>query len=424
MKKNKLTNKGIVKDFSYLLSGRIVNAIFSFINVYILMKVLSVDSYGEYVYILSMATFLSFIIDFGIKNSYVSQYSSIKGNETEERKMINTFISSRVFIVLFVIAIFVPIFIVFYNRDFIRIWSYIVFGSVLYFIFESNISLLQSKSKFNLISKLMPIPNVISAILILTFVLLKFTISVNIVLMITFVSMIVSVVLLSILLKNDYKGYSITFDYQEYRHLISTAKWVFLYSVNNNVITRTDLFLLNFFESRFLINSGNVGIYSGASKIASFLPLITMSLTSVLLPKVSSLKEKYEFEQFIGKIKKILPYIFIIIIFGSVIGGYLIDFAFGMKYADSIPVFRMLIFSYGFSILANPIMLMFYPLKKANYLVIISTIQVMINIIGDFFIIPLLGAYGASFVTMIVKIIGFILSYLIVVKIISKTDEC
>lgn len=150
------------------------------------------------------------------------------------------------------------------------------------------------------------------------------------------------------------------------------------------------------------------------------MPIITGTMTTVLLPRISVLKTNDEIRKYFKKSLKMSSFVVVPLIIGIIVAKPLIIIIFGEKYIGSIGVFRILLISYMFSVFANPISLILYNYGKTKSLAIMNCLQLIINFTGNIFLIKKFGAVGAANSTTLVKIFGFIYILSKVLLIIKK----
>jgi O-antigen/teichoic acid export membrane protein len=173
---------------------------------------------------------------------------------------------------------------------------------------------------------------------------------------------------------------------------------------------KADIILVNFF-----LGPASTGIYVIAVQLAERLWLLSQSVSTVLLPRLSQL-EKDE-----NKRKKITPlisrWVFFATLLGSIILASLvypiIKFVFGVDYLDAItPLLVLLpgiIASSGARILANDLAARGRP----EFNLYTSLITVVINVIGNIVLIPEYGINGAAAATSICYSVNLILKLFI-----------
>jgi O-antigen/teichoic acid export membrane protein len=196
--------------------------------------------------------------------------------------------------------------------------------------------------------------------------------------------------------------------------LFHFSKWVTLASLFTMFISRIDIFML-----QALSNSSQVGIYSGASQLATIFPIITSSITTSILPRVSSIKDRSDLIIFANKCLTLIPCLLILLTVLVLFAKPIIIFLFGNKYSMSINVFRLLIVSFVMGIFVNQLSLVAFNLNKIRELTLIIIIQLPLNILLDYWLIPVYGSIGAAISTLIIKLFGNIIIVFFILNILG-----
>ena len=162
--------------------------------------------------------------------------------------------------------------------------------------------------------------------------------------------------------------------------------------------------LISIFASRIdqimisrLLGLTEVAIFTVAWQLIQFFPVIYGSITSVLMPKVSSLKTKTELTAFVWRaFKWVLAGTLgiAILVYPS---QYLINFLFGQKYAAAMPIYLILAYGYLLNVLVIPFSLVINTYNKTELIAVSGVIQLCINLAGNLVFIPLYGIMGAAY---------------------------
>lgn len=201
---------------------------------------------------------------------------------------------------------------------------------------------------------------------------------------------------------------------QVFLELFHFSKWITLATLCTMLITRIDVLLL-----QALSTSDQVGIYNSALQLAMILPIITGSISTIMLPKISSISEKSELIAFVDRTIKLLPYLILLLFVLELLSGPLVLTLFGDKYVHSIPVFRLLLLGFILGIFVNQISIVAFTLNKVRFITFVIYIELAINILLDVYLIPEFGAVGAAISNLTIKIFGNVLITYYILKIIG-----
>lgn len=200
--------------------------------------------------------------------------------------------------------------------------------------------------------------------------------------------------------------------------LFHFSKWITLATLCTMLLMRIDVFMLQGFST-----PSEVGIYSSASQLAMLFPLVTGALSISLLPKISSYKEKKEHINFIVKILKLSPLVLIIFIPLYFFSSPLIQILFGMKYLPGVPVFKILLVSFGIGLILNPIALIFYSINKPDVLSYMNVVQLIIALGLNLHFIKSFGALGAAYTSLLIRVFAVIYISIWLFKYFKRADN-
>ena len=183
-----------------------------------------------------------------------------------------------------------------------------------------------------------------------------------------------------------------------------------------NNLARIEIFALTYFITTGQIAEEERAYFSGAFTLCFVLPIITNSLTKVLLPEVATLKASKSLKFYLSKIKRSLKLSIPIAVAFYLTIYLVVNFYFRSKYQNSLPLFACIILATLISFYSNNIALIFYREGKVQFIGIQAIIQFIVGLIGCITLIPLYGAMGAVISLLIVRVVGFVL-------VLSKTKK-
>lgn len=160
----------------------------------------------------------------------------------------------------------------------------------------------------------------------------------------------------------------------------------------------------------YMLGNEPLGIYSLAATLASNLILIIQVLIPLLVPRLSEIKDNF---QKIKKLLSILGYAFILLVFINLFfiffGEWIIIKIFGAKYLKSAPIFIILLMATSVLSLESIIAQYYASIGKIKFLIKYWIFTLTINIILNYFWIPKYGIEGASWASLISYLIILIL---------------
>lgn len=166
----------------------------------------------------------------------------------------------------------------------------------------------------------------------------------------------------------------------------------------------------------------DVAIFTVAWQLIQVFPIICGSISSVLMPKISSLGNKIELIAFI---KRVFKWVLVgtigiaIFIYPS---QYLINFIFGQKYAAAMSVYLILAYSLLFNILIIPFSMAIIVFNRTHIMAVTTFFQIALLIICNLLFIPRYGIIGAAYTYVIIGAITFIFNIILALYLIKKKD--
>lgn len=175
----------------------------------------------------------------------------------------------------------------------------------------------------------------------------------------------------------------------------------------------------------FLSNESIVGIYSLASKIYTVIQQVLNAILVVSIPRLSyylGQRKINEFQKLAETIQQSLVLLLVPLMCGLYSFSDTIMYVVGGKeYFRGANSLRILAIALLFSLLSgfytNCILL---PHKLEKRILIITSVSAIVNVLLNFWLIPLAGATGAAITTLVSEIIVSIFSYKIASKFLSK----
>lgn len=163
-----------------------------------------------------------------------------------------------------------------------------------------------------------------------------------------------------------------------------------------------------------------LGLYSGAFKIIALITVIQTSFTTFWTPVSLEHYSKYPKDlKFYKVVNDYSSLVFFSLGIGLLISRNLIALLLGNEYYESIFIMPMLVFIPIMYLLSETTVLGIYFKKETKYLLYISTIVSIINILGNIILIPYFNAKGAAISTGISYILFFSLKTYFSIKLID-----
>ncbi|MDG1476956.1 MAG: flippase [Vicingaceae bacterium] len=163
------------------------------------------------------------------------------------------------------------------------------------------------------------------------------------------------------------------------------------------LVLRIDVYFIE-----HILGDKPLGIYSLAATLASNLILIIQVVIPLLVPKLAGIKDSLEK---IKKLKNIILYAFVLLLVINgvfvLFGEWVITFVFGAKYIDSVPVFKILLLATSILSLESILAQYYATIGKIKFLIYYWLIALCLNLTLNYLWIPEYGIEGASWASLI-----------------------
>lgn len=380
---------GTARDLLRVLSGNVMAQGVAFLAVILVSRELGPASYGEFALLIAIFTFITQLSDFGTSTSYVTYLST---HRDARARVLGTVLVFKLLAGLLLAALLwllaSPISVYFFGRDTFASYLQLAAPALLFHTMLATLvahcQALEQFSAYNLLNIAHHATRCLSilAVLLLAGHSDRFSLFVYIYFFAAGGVAVAAITRFDII---------VALDWPVIRSIYRLGFWIFLSSIAVLVQMRIDMVML-----KKLAGAEQVGLYSVASNVAMALPLVTMSLTATLMPKMAALLEGGTIRDFVGRVLRHTKYVLGVSVLLQLLSPLLIYGVFGSAYAGSVPVLVVLVLSYMFGVIVNPISLIYYQIGKSFMLTAVNWGQLLIGYVCNLLLIPSLGATGAA----------------------------
>ncbi len=379
--------------------GSWLNIVFTAIFALILVRLLNPSQYGVLSVLLGIAYVLANILDFGTTATIYSYLPPLLEKRTRRLYVfIKTTFTYQSILSLSVIAVLLLTFPwldkVFFKTYAPRSELYLTIFSALFFIWQNFVSnmLLAAKKVFKM-NLYLNLANILKTILIFA---LAFTQTITVGTVI-FVFGIIGPALFFFLLfweKRDFIFVLIKSEVRREEFRMGYTMTYFIATQFFNLGLRMDLFLLSFFGLR-----NQVGYYGLSQKIILSIVATIVSVTQILSPNFSRIKNRREAAAYF---KTALLYLSLpVVLFAALLitPQQLFDLFFTTKFLLTAAITKELAVPYILYTLGNlPLLFILYAFKKPIYVLYSNILFFLGMTIGNYLLIPKLGAFAPAYV--------------------------
>lgn len=398
--------KDKIKNVSAFAIGPIVGAVFSFITVPIITHFISPAEYGRTSMFVLTQSMLTLIIFLGFDQAYVREYHEHK--DEKEKLLFNAMVLPYLItffleIVMFFFADYISL-LLFDTTDQKKCVFYLMI--LLPFTIVENFSLLKVRmeEKGIIYSSFIIIQKALILVLTILFFSIYSKTFESVILGAVIAEIINAIIMILTILKP--KLYSI--DHKMIRKMMKFGIPLIFSSIIGLVLSSTDKIML-----RTLCTYKELGLYSSAFKIVSVLSIIQQCFTLVWTPvayRWYAEKRKNEDYSFVGNI---VSTVMTMLCLGVLLCKELVAILLGSTYREAIYIMPFLLIYPIMYTVSEVTSLGISFSRKTIYNIIISATCGVINIIINYFLIPIYGGKGAALATGISYVVFFIMRTLI-----------
>ncbi len=186
---------------------------------------------------------------------------------------------------------------------------------------------------------------------------------------------------------------------------------IYIGTLINFMNYKLDLWIINYY-----INEYELGIYSLSGNIVQLFLMISVVVSSVLLPYLSrcnDISDKIKIFRIIARINFL--FILLGVIFTFCVCGFLIPMIYGIEFSDSVEPLRIILPGVLFSC-ATQLFATLIVASNRNFLNILATLGgLVITVILDLNLIPEYGINGAAWATSFAYMFTFLFTFLLCV---------
>ncbi len=399
-----------MRSVSLLMSANIFNAGIGLILSVLTLRYISPDILGVIYPLISISMIINQFGDWGTSNSFIKLASThYSVNRDKAWSFFHAALKIKLYLCLAVLLICVPL------SSQISRWTFahtkhsdlvtlIIFVTSLQILSSFTTSTLQIEGRFKTLSWVKILPNLLKLTFLALIIFLGHITLINV--LIGFLIVPVMSFLISIPFTDLKKIFNHDAKKEDFHELIKVSRWIALSAIANAFLNQMDILMMTSM-------GGNEELVRllGGQRLAGIFPILSMSLVTVLLPKVSSMVSKAELNFYYRKTFLITTVFCLFLLCFLPLSKWIIPFILGSKYTSSIDVFNLLMIANLLGIMITPLSLVLYKLNKEPIFVLMNVAQLIITIIGNWILIPIYGAYASAIMVILCKIIAFLFVY-------------
>lgn len=388
-------------NISYVGIATAFNAGLGFLFLTAVARYFSIEDFGKYALLVSLLVSLSKLLDFGTTSLYVAK------SITENTNYKDIFVSSKVYLFLLSLPIFIGALVLLNLADFQTVFIFTL-GMIFYGVNYTLFALFQKVQNYTALILLNGIPALIKGLfaflLFFNFVRLSVPQAFSV-----FSYSLACGFVVYFLLPAAYKTFNLL-DFGQAKKFLAESISPGIAQLINDGFSAIGNSI-----AKIVSNFTGVGIYSLADKIASVFVFVSFSIFTVLLPKNSERKKNnkgYDFTETL----LLSTGVFVLAGIIAITGKYLVPWFFADKFNSSLPILNILVFSSAVISINSFLENYFYVEAKTNYLPAISITRLGFFIIFAGLLLPSFNMVGLALAQLISSIVGISLTVSLILK--------
>jgi len=403
------TVRRVARNTSIIIVGDIVFRLISLVVTIYLARYLGTAGFGKYNFVFAYLAFFNILTDLGLQTILVREMS--RDPSITPKLIGNAYIIRLILTVTAIISSIVVISLMSYPADtttYVYIASltllFVSFSDFYRTIFEANL-----RMEYNITAKL--VFKFLSAVLILWIIFAKGTL-LHIMIALVLSEMVKT--LLNYSFSRKFVTPQFKIDFGLWKYLIKECLPLALSSIIIIIYSRIDVIMLSIMKGDV-----PVGLYSAAYKLSDPFLLIPSALGVSLFP-IMSKSFRNSREELIRIYELSFKYILIIMLPIAIITTLLADriilLIYGDAFEGSATALQILIWALIFTSLNSILSHLLVSMGEQKLSTVSHTLCAVVNVVLNFFLIPVLSYNGASIATVATSAVFFISSFYFVSK--------
>lgn len=404
----KLFQNKIVKNAGWLIGGKIAQSVLAFIIGILTARYLGPSNYGTISYAASVVAFVGAFVNLGLGNVLVQEFTN---HPDEEGKIIGTSIIMSIFSALTcILGVTVYTFCVDVG-DTVTNVVVILYGIML---IAQAFEIIQYWYQYKLLSKYMSVVSLIAYIIIsiYKFILLATGQSVYWFAIAYSIDYFIIAIALLVIYKK-LRGEKISFDWNIGKRMLSSSKHYIVSGIMMTIFAQTDRVMI-----KLMIDKASVGYYSAAVNCAVITQFVFTAVIDSFRPVIFQAKKDNNEKSYtdnLVRLNSIVVYLSLLqSIAFTVFAPLVINILYGADYTPAIKALQIVVWYTTFSYLGSVRNVWVLAENKQKYLWILNLAGALMNVVLNYFLIPVWGIYGAAVASLITQIFTNIIMNVIV----------
>lgn len=402
-----MEHKQVFNNAKWIVACKIVQSLLQLFVGMLCARYLGPSNYGLINYASSIVAFVTPLMKLGLDSTLV--YELVQNPDKEGEIMGTSLLMNIVSSVVCIIGIVTFVSVV-NAGDKVVIIVCVLYSLSLFF---SALEMIQYWFQYKLLSKYASVVMLISYIFVSSYKIFLLISSKSVYWFALTNSIDFGIIGISLILLYIKKSSSrLTFSRKRAAELFEKSKYYIFASLMIVVYHNTDHIMLT-----MMAGQKENGIYSAAITCAIVVQFVYTAIIDSYRPLILTSKKRneHEYEKNMSGLYCVITYLTVMqSIAFTVLAGIIVNILYGAEYADAIPVLRIAVWYIVFSVMGTVRNVWILAEEKQKYLTVINFSGAVINIVLNFYLIPVYGACGAAAASLATQfLINFLLGFII-----------
>ena len=200
-----------------------------------------------------------------------------------------------------------------------------------------------------------------------------------------------------------------------YKEILPYLRYTGILIVADTIFGELDVLMLG-----MLSDEATTGLYRAAWTYAMVLSFLSMSVSNVLFPKITSFSDIGAMKAFVRKALKLTSLLALATLPALPVVHWFVPW-YDPQYAGAVSIFYIMYVGTAFDLVIGPLGFTLYSLDRPDVLAKIAIGKVVLHAAANWILIPMYGAHGAAWASIVTRVLGGLLAVAIMLRTIRKS---
>lgn len=200
-----------------------------------------------------------------------------------------------------------------------------------------------------------------------------------------------------------------------YKEILPYLRYTGILIVADTIFGELDVLMLG-----MLSDEATTGLYRAAWTYAMVLSFLSMSVSNVLFPKITSFSDIGAMKAFVRKALKLTSLLALATLPALPVVSWFVPW-YEPQYSGAVSIFYIMYVGTAFDLVIGPLGFTLYSLDRPDVLAKIAIGKVVLHAAANWILIPMYGAHGAAWASIVTRVLGGLVAVAIMLRTIRKT---